>query len=69
VKRNAHRPRPGRLCRQHDPKDTIICVSHADPIKLAVAYYLGLGLDNFQRLVGARLPSRFADWRDGRSGY
>jgi len=41
------------LCRQHDPKDTIICVSHADPIKLAVAYYLGLGLDNFQRLVVA----------------
>ena len=41
------------LCRQHDPKDTIICVSHADPIKLAVEYYLGLGLDNFQRLVVA----------------
>jgi probable phosphomutase (TIGR03848 family) len=34
----------------HDPKDVIICVSHADPIKLAVAYFLGLPLDLFQRL-------------------
>lgn len=35
---------------QHDPKDAIACVSHADPIKLAVAYYIGLPLDLFQRL-------------------
>ncbi len=35
---------------QHDPKDVIICVSHADPIKLLVAHYLGLPFDNFQRL-------------------
>jgi probable phosphoglycerate mutase len=35
---------------QHDEKDLIACVSHADPIKLAVAYYLGLPLDHFQRL-------------------
>jgi probable phosphomutase (TIGR03848 family) len=35
---------------QHDPKDLIICVSHSDPIKLVVAYYLGLPLDLFQRL-------------------
>jgi probable phosphomutase (TIGR03848 family) len=41
------------LCSQHEPKDIFVCVSHADPIKLAVAYYLGLGLDNFQRLVVA----------------
>jgi probable phosphoglycerate mutase len=27
------------------------CVSHADPIKLALAHYLGLPLDLFQRLV------------------
>jgi probable phosphoglycerate mutase len=38
------------LCAQHDPKDLIACVSHADPIKLAVAFYLGLPLDLFQRL-------------------
>lgn len=35
---------------QHDPKDLIVCVSHSDPIKLVVAYYLGLPLDLFQRI-------------------
>ena len=39
------------LCKQHEAKDILICVSHADPIKLAVAYYLGLPLDNFQRFM------------------
>jgi probable phosphomutase (TIGR03848 family) len=38
------------LRRQHEPKDLVVCVSHSDPIKLAVAYYLGLPLDLFQRL-------------------
>jgi len=41
------------LCALHGPKDTIIAVSHADPIKLAVAYYLGMPIDCFQRLVVA----------------
>jgi len=39
------------LAAKHDPKDLIVCVSHSDPIKLAIAYFLGLPLDNFQRLV------------------
>jgi probable phosphoglycerate mutase len=39
------------LLAQHDPKDVIACVAHADPIKLAAAHYLGLPLDNFQRLL------------------
>ena len=39
------------LSRLHEPKDLVICVSHADPIRLAVAYFLGLPLDLFQRLV------------------
>jgi probable phosphomutase (TIGR03848 family) len=38
------------LSRQHEPKDLVVCVSHADPIRLAVAYFLGLPLDLFQRL-------------------
>lgn len=38
------------LATQHDPKDLIICVTHSDPIKLAVAFFLGLPLDLFQRL-------------------
>jgi probable phosphomutase (TIGR03848 family) len=35
----------------HAPEDLVACFSHADPIKLAIAYYLGLSLDNFQRLA------------------
>src|SRR5574341_797909 len=38
---------------QHEEKDLFVCVSHADPIRLAVAYYLGLPLDHFQRLFAA----------------
>ena len=38
------------LCQLHADKDILACVSHADPIKLVVAYYLGLPLDHFQRL-------------------
>jgi len=32
------------------PKDILAVVFHADPIKLAVAYFLGMPLDQFQRL-------------------
>ncbi len=39
------------LCARHKPKDTILCVSHSDTIKLAVAHYIGLPLDQFQRLT------------------
>lgn len=46
-----------RICQEfenlstlHEDKDMIVCVSHADPIKLATSYYLGLPLDFFQRL-------------------
>jgi probable phosphomutase (TIGR03848 family) len=38
------------LARQFEDKDLLVCVSHADPIKLAVAYFIGLPLDMFQRL-------------------
>lgn len=38
------------ICSQYEAKDIIACVSHADPIRLAVAYYIGLPLDMFQRL-------------------
>jgi len=31
--------------------ETVVCVSHADPIKAAVAYALGTHLDLFQRIV------------------
>jgi probable phosphomutase (TIGR03848 family) len=36
--------------RRYKPQDIIAVVFHADPIKLAVAHYIGLPLDHFQRL-------------------
>ncbi len=41
------------LVQLHKPKDLIVCVSHSDLIKLALAYYLGLSLDLFQRIMVA----------------
>ena len=38
------------ICAKYKPRDIIACVFHSDPIKLAVAHYLGLPLDQFQRL-------------------
>jgi len=38
------------ICARHKPRHMVACVLHSDPIKLAVAHYLGLPLDNFQRL-------------------
>ena len=35
----------------HRPQDLIVVVFHADPIKVAVAHYLGLPLDSFQKLA------------------
>jgi probable phosphoglycerate mutase len=41
-----------RLQQKHHQKTAVIaCVFHSDPIKLALAHYLGLPLDLFQRLV------------------
>jgi probable phosphomutase (TIGR03848 family) len=39
------------LAKSHKPNEIIAIVSHSDPIKLVTAYYLGLPLDNFQRLA------------------
>jgi probable phosphoglycerate mutase len=38
------------IAASHKPKDIVAAVFHADPIKLAVAHYLGMPLDHFQRL-------------------
>ncbi len=42
-----------RLAAAHAAEDWLACVGHADPIRLALAYYLGLSLDLFQRLTVA----------------
>lgn len=39
-----------RLVKSH-PGETIAIVSHADLIKMVLAHYLGMHLDNFQRIV------------------
>jgi probable phosphomutase (TIGR03848 family) len=38
------------ICAKHKPQEIIVCVFHADPLKLAVSHYIGLPLDHFQRL-------------------
>ena len=38
------------IAASHKPNDVVAVVFHADPIKLAVAHYLGMPLDHFQRL-------------------
>jgi len=39
-----------RLVDQH-PRQMVTIVSHADLIKMVIAHYLGMHLDNFQRIV------------------
>lgn len=40
----------GIVKKHNKPKDVIAVVFHADPIKLAASHFLGLPLDNFQKL-------------------
>ena len=40
-----------KIIHHHDKKDLLALVFHADPIKLVIAYYLGMPLDNFQRIA------------------
>ena len=40
-----------RIIKSHNkPQDIVAVMFHADPIKLAVAHFIGMPLDNFQRL-------------------
>jgi probable phosphoglycerate mutase len=39
------------IAASHKSKDIVAVVFHADPIKMAVAHYLGMPLDYFQRLA------------------
>jgi len=40
----------GVVKKHNKPKDIVVVVFHADPIKLAVSHFLGLPLDHFQKL-------------------
>jgi probable phosphoglycerate mutase len=39
------------LRQMHEDNDLVACVLHADPIKLIVAFYVGMPVDSFQRLA------------------
>jgi probable phosphoglycerate mutase len=38
------------LAKKHDEQDLIACVTHGDLIRLAVAHYLGLPMDDYHRI-------------------
>ena len=38
------------LSADYGEKDVVVCTAHSDLIRLAVAHFLGLALDNFQRI-------------------
>ncbi len=39
-----------QIAAQHKARDLLVCVTHSDMIKLAIAHYIGLSIDMFQRL-------------------
>ena len=51
--------------RHNTPKATISCIFHSDPIKLAIAHYIGLPLDLFQRLTIAPASVSVLQINDG----
>ncbi|MGI9053532.1 MAG: MSMEG_4193 family putative phosphomutase [Ilumatobacteraceae bacterium] len=51
--------------RDAHPGGTIVCVSHADPIKAAVAHALGTHLDLFQRIVIGTCSISSIAWSTG----
>ena len=48
--------------RSDHPGGTIVCVSHADPIKAAVAHAVGTHLDLFQRIVVSTCSISVLSW-------
>jgi probable phosphoglycerate mutase len=51
--------------RDRHPGGTIVCVSHADTIKAAVAHALGTHLDLFQRIVISPASVTAITWGPG----
>jgi probable phosphoglycerate mutase len=48
-------------------RSAVACVTHGDPIRLAVAFYLGLPLDLFQRLIVEPASITVLHLSDGRA--
>ncbi len=38
------------LSGEYAEKDVVVCTAHSDLIRLAVAHFLGMALDHFQRI-------------------
>ncbi len=55
-----------QIAAAHRPEEIVAVVFHADPIRLAVAYFLGMPLDAFQRLQID--PASLSELRLGKSG-
>lgn len=53
------------LARAHGEHDVVVAVSHADPIKAALAHFLGMPLDTFQRIVVTPASISVVALRDG----
>jgi probable phosphomutase (TIGR03848 family) len=51
--------------RSRHPGGTIVCVSHADPIKAVLAHALGTHLDLFQRIVVSTCSVSVITWHSG----
>ncbi|NBV74316.1 MAG: phosphoglycerate mutase, partial [Actinobacteria bacterium] len=52
--------------RSRHPGGTIVCVSHADPIKAVIAHAVGTHIDLFQRIVVSTCSISALAWSDGR---
>ncbi len=51
--------------RSRHPGGTIVCVSHADPIKAVIAHAVGTHIDLFQRIVVSTCSISALSWFDG----
>lgn len=51
--------------RTHDPKATLACFSHCDLIRLIIAHYTTIPLDNFQRLTADTASISMLELFDG----
>ena len=54
---------------QFDEKDLVVCVAHGDVIRLAVAHFMGLPLDHFQRLQIAPASITVVHLRKGKAFF
>jgi probable phosphoglycerate mutase len=54
-----------RICSNAGAEDVIACVSHGDPIRLAVLHYMGMPLDCIHRLSLDTAALTVLTWKDG----